>query len=96
MGPEDEVVTAEVVDEDTPGADSDAPERLTPAALGIDLPADHDEAIDALIDAVATARAAADRYLDDLQRLAAEFENYRKRVQRDRDDIVQRSSQRVV
>jgi molecular chaperone GrpE len=66
------------------------------ADLGIDLPEDHDEAIDALLEALATTRASADAYLDDLQRLAAEFENYRKRAGREREEIVERSTQRLV
>jgi molecular chaperone GrpE len=69
-----------------------------PAAveLGIDLPEDHDEAIEALLEALATTRASADAYLDDLQRVAAEFENYRKRAVRERDEIVERATQRLV
>jgi len=82
-------------DEGAAPAGSGAP---VPAAadLGIDLPEDHDEAIDALLEALATARASADAYLDDLQRLAAEFENYRKRAAREREEIVERSTQRLV
>jgi molecular chaperone GrpE len=67
-----------------------------PADLGIDLPEDHDEAIEALLEALATTRASADAYLDDLQRLAAEFENYRKRAAREREEIVERSTQQLV
>lgn len=37
-----------------------------------------------------------DEYLDALQRLKAEFENYRKRVARDQGDLVARASERVV
>jgi molecular chaperone GrpE len=37
-----------------------------------------------------------DEYLDALQRLKAEFENYRKRVTRDQGDLVVRASERVV
>ncbi len=37
-----------------------------------------------------------DRYLDALQRTAAEFDNYRKRVQRDQDALVARAAQRLV
>jgi molecular chaperone GrpE len=98
---EDDAVAAEIVE---PGGDDPAPaeetsalvERPTPAELGLDLPADHDEATEVLLHAVATARDAAGSYLEDLQRLAAEFENFRKRVQRDREDLIQRSSQRIV
>lgn len=35
-------------------------------------------------------------YLGDLQRVAAEFENYRKRAQRERDEIVARATQSLV
>jgi molecular chaperone GrpE len=37
-----------------------------------------------------------DEYLDALQRLKAEFENYRKRVQRDQSGLVARASERLV
>jgi len=37
-----------------------------------------------------------DEYLDALQRLKAEFENYRKRVSRDQADFVTRASERLV
>ena len=62
----------------------------------IELPEDHEEALAILLDALATARRSADDYLDDLQRVAAEYENYRKRVERERVGIVARSSQRLI
>src|SRR2546423_11790009 len=37
-----------------------------------------------------------DEYLDALQRLKAEFENYRKRVSRDQAEFVTRASERLV
>ena len=37
-----------------------------------------------------------DEYLDALQRLKAEFENYRKRVARDHGDVVARAAERLV
>ncbi|HET7043472.1 MAG TPA: nucleotide exchange factor GrpE [Gaiellaceae bacterium] len=37
-----------------------------------------------------------DEYLDALQRTAAEFDNYRKRVQRDQASLVARAAQRLV
>ena len=37
-----------------------------------------------------------DEYLDALQRLKAEFENYKKRVSRDQADFVTRASERLV
>jgi molecular chaperone GrpE len=37
-----------------------------------------------------------DQYLDSLRRLQADFENYRKRVQRDMTDAADRSAERIV
>jgi molecular chaperone GrpE len=37
-----------------------------------------------------------DEYLNDLKRVAADFENYRKRVVRDQDDLVARAHERLV
>jgi molecular chaperone GrpE len=37
-----------------------------------------------------------DEYLDALQRLKAEFDNYRKRVARDQQELVARASERLV
>jgi molecular chaperone GrpE len=99
MAAEEEIVAADIVEDDAPedaGSPLVAPAAATPGSLGIDLPEDHDQALEVLTDAVATARAAADRYLDDLQRIAADYENYRKRVQRDREEIVERATQRVI
>jgi molecular chaperone GrpE len=67
-----------------------------PSLLGLDLPDDREEAVGVLLDALATARVAADSYLEDLQRVAAEYENFRKRAARERDDTVARAAQRVV
>jgi molecular chaperone GrpE len=87
-----EVVEAVPVDDLEDGAGL----PVAPEALGIELPDDRDEAVGVLLGALATARVAADSYLDDLQRVAAEFENYRKRAQRERDGLVERSTQRLV
>ncbi len=61
-----------------------------------DLPEDPDAAIAYLLDALRLAREEADSYLADLQRVAADFENFRKRTQRERDEIVARSTQGLV
>jgi molecular chaperone GrpE len=37
-----------------------------------------------------------DEYLNDLKRVAADFENYRKRVARDQQDVVARAHERLV
>jgi molecular chaperone GrpE len=63
---------------------------------GIDLPDDPAEAVDTLIGEVMEARRAAASHLDDLRRIAAEFENFRKRAARDRADTVDRAAQRVI
>lgn len=63
---------------------------------GITLPDDPDEAIAFVLGALAEARAEAASHLDDLKRLAAELENFRKRAARERDDLVTRATQRLV
>jgi molecular chaperone GrpE len=42
------------------------------------------------------AEAKAEEHLDDLKRLAADFDNYRKRVARDQDSLVARAHERLV
>src|SRR5438093_7796871 len=44
----------------------------------------------------AEAEAKRDEYLADLQRLAADFDNYRKRAQRDQESLVARAHERLV
>jgi molecular chaperone GrpE len=66
------------------------------ALLGLELPDDREEAVGVLLDALAIARDSADSYLEDLQREAAEFANYRKRVAREHEDTVARAAQRLV
>lgn len=84
-----EVVEAEVVDEQILTGD-------TLAKIEIELPEDPDAAIAVLADALSTAQESSTAYLDDLRRLAADYENFRKRAARERDEIVERSSQRLV
>jgi len=45
---------------------------------------------------LAEAEAQRDEYLDDLKRLAADFENYRKRAARDQESLVARAHERLV
>jgi molecular chaperone GrpE len=52
-----------------------------------------DENVTEEIDAVARER---DEYLDALQRLKAEFDNYRKRVARDQQELAARAHERLV
>lgn len=67
-----------------------------PAALGLDLPADKDEAIALLLEELHTARGEASSYLDDLRRVAADFDNFRKRATREQQATVERASERVL
>lgn len=54
------------------------------------------EQVDEQVDELAAVARERDEYLDALQRLKAEFDNYRKRVARDRDELVARASERLV
>jgi molecular chaperone GrpE len=67
-----------------------------PAELGIVLPDDPQEAIALLLTELRDARAEATSYLDDLKRVAADFDNYRKRALREQQAIIERASERVV
>jgi len=48
------------------------------------------------VDELAEVTRERDEYLDALQRLKAEFDNYRKRAARDQSDLVARASERLV
>lgn len=65
-------------------------------APDVDLPEDPAEAVPALLSALGTAQAEAAGYLEALQRVAAEYDNFRKRSARERDEIVERASQRLI
>lgn len=62
----------------------------------IEVPDDPAEAVPVLLTALGQSQAAANGYLEALQRVAAEFDNFRKRSARERDDIVERASQRLI
>jgi molecular chaperone GrpE len=61
---------------------------------------DGDEETDVIshapIDELAQVARERDQYLDALQRLKAEFDNFRKRAQRDQADLIARASERLV
>jgi molecular chaperone GrpE len=50
----------------------------------------------AFAERLATLEAERDEYLNDLKRLAADFENYRKRAARDQEGLVARAHERLV
>ena len=55
-----------------------------------------EEEIEVLPSELEVATRERDEYLDALRRLKAEFDNFRKRVQRDQADLVSRASERLV
>lgn len=67
-----------------------------PHDLGLELPEDADEAITMLLCEVSNAREEADTYLEDLKRVAADFDNYRKRSLREQASTLDRAAERVV
>ena len=64
--------------------------------LGLELPDDPAEAQDLLLRELHEARQEAGEQLAMLQRVAADFDNYRRRVERDQTENVERASQRVI
>lgn len=54
------------------------------------------EEIEETVDPLAEAERQRDEYLDALQRLKAEFDNYRKRVARDQQELAARAHERLV
>ncbi|MGI8517283.1 MAG: nucleotide exchange factor GrpE [Acidimicrobiia bacterium] len=61
-----------------------------------DEPVNEVEAEPVEVDELTAARGEAESHLNDLRRVAADFENYRKRTQRELTSIIERSSERVV
>ncbi len=72
------------------------PGLIDPHSLGLELPNNYPDAIQILLGELSAAREEAGSYLVDLQRMAADFDNFRKRMLRDQADNVERASQRVV
>ena len=62
----------------------------------VEIPEDPAEAIRVLVAALQQAQESEAARLEDAQRLAAEFENFRKRSGREFEDVVARASQRVI
>lgn len=67
-----------------------------PHSLGLELPDDKDAAIEMLLVELARARDEATAYLDDLRRVAADFDNYRKRTTREGAAMLDRATEKVV
>ncbi|MDH3259669.1 MAG: nucleotide exchange factor GrpE [Acidimicrobiia bacterium] len=83
-----------------PGSDeivvAEEPRSIDPHTLGLELPGDAAGAIQLLLGELDAAREEAGSYLADLQRVAADFDNFRKRMLRDQVENIERASQRVV
>ncbi|MFQ5523424.1 MAG: nucleotide exchange factor GrpE [Acidimicrobiia bacterium] len=67
-----------------------------PHELGLELPDDKDEAIALLLRELKEARDEGTAYLDDLKRVAADFDNYRKRALREQAATLERAVEKVV
>ena len=67
-----------------------------PHALGLELPDSPEEAIELVLSELSIARTEATTYLDDLRRVAADFDNYRKRTMREQAAILDRAAEKVV
>lgn len=68
----------------------------TEPAASVELPEDPAEAVPVLISSLVQSQAEAADYMDAMQRVAAEFDNFRKRSARERDEIVDRASLRLI
>lgn len=82
----------------TPAAAGIESAAVEPTAdwLGLTLPDDPHEAQVILMRELLEAREETGELLANLQRVAAEFDNYRKRTERDQIDNIQRAGQRVI
>ncbi len=69
---------------------------VDPAALDLELPEDPAAAQQVLLRALVAARSESSEYLETMQRVAAEFDNFRKRAERDRTELVTRATQRLL
>jgi molecular chaperone GrpE len=69
---------------------------IDPAALGIELPEDPAEAQQLLLHGLIAAKSEGAEYFETMQRVAAEFDNFRKRADRDRTELVNRATQRLL
>ncbi len=81
-----------MTDSETPALE----EAPTAHDLGIELPDDPGESITMLLGLVAQSREEATSYLDDLKRVAADFDNFRKRTMREQSVMLDRAAERVI
>ena len=67
-----------------------------PHTLGLELPDEPEEAVAMLLGELHDSRAEASAFLDDLKRVAADFDNYRKRTTRENEVMLHRATEKVV
>ena len=67
-----------------------------PHSLGLELPEDQEAATQLMLSEISIARTEATTYLDDLRRVAADFDNYRKRTMREQGSMLDRATEKVV
>lgn len=79
-----------------PNEDTAEAGEVEAPALDLELPEDPAEAVEVLTGALLAARAEAAGHLDHWQRVAAEFDNFRKRSHREHTEIVSRAAERVL
>ena len=91
--PEEEVVEGEVVPES--GGDPEDPAAVE-AEASDETEADEEDKVAALSAELETVRAERDEHLDSVKRLRAEFENSRKRAERERERILGSASEKLV
>jgi molecular chaperone GrpE len=93
---DDEAVT-ERADEDEPEAgEEDENVSVTEAEVEVEAEAEAEVEVDPIAADLATAKAEAESYLDDLRRLQADFDNYRKRTLREQTARTASASQALV
>jgi len=95
---DDAVVAAHGLEPEVPPVEAREapPVELVPADLGLDLADDPQEAQQQLMTALMVSRQESGEYLETMQRIAADYDNFRKRVERDRIELIQRASQRLI
>lgn len=93
-----ETLDGDVVEADISDAElvENGPSDVDAVSLGLDLPDDPEASQALLLRELAEARQEAGEYLETMQRIAADFDNYRKRVERDYSENVLRASQRLI
>ncbi|HEY5891537.1 MAG TPA: nucleotide exchange factor GrpE [Acidimicrobiia bacterium] len=92
--------TPEEVHNDTDPASEEAgsvsPPPPEPHEVGLELPDGPEESVDLLLRALKASQEEASNYLSDLKRVAADFDNYRKRVMREQTMMLDRAAERVI